>query len=337
MCNYSDLPIYTIDFSDSREMLALSESLVMVAKFCPALLPARLVCRYILQKRIPFCHVRKQFNFGVRFSSNQSPLDNGEVAKDSPLDKIQDYTGGKIDETPEEGKLFVSERAKNLLVANKRFQLFSYMRLPDDLTDAQSVYSSPRHPIHGAFHKESCRPVLFLRPDNESENQHIVNVSKLSNASLMTGHIDPTPLIPVFTRVGLKPPSVLLVGDLLPVEKQSEVQHLLPESLKSSDARAYWFDWSSVQYVDLFDKKLVIKGRDFRAAFIDYLAQHQHQAIHLANTKYFDFLPTFCKGFLGVPVDDAYFYSVDRIGMSIFALRSETEDQWREYRFPFTK
>jgi hypothetical protein len=101
--------------------------------------------------------------------------------------------------------------------------------------------------------------------------------------------------------------------------------------------QAFWMEWSSVHYIDVFDKKHQVKARDFRGGFVDYLAESQHQAIHLANTKYFDFLPSFCKGFLGVPVDDAYFYAVDRIGMSIFALRSDTEDQWREHRFPFTK
>jgi hypothetical protein len=259
-------------------------------------------------------------------------------AASSPLDKIQDVTGGKVGEdTPEEGKLFVAERAKNLLFANKRFQLSTYNRIPEDQSDAQSVHSSLKYPVYGVMHKGSSRPVIFLRSDHDSDKQHIINVSKLASASLLTGHIDPTPLIPVFTRVGLRPPTVLMVGDLVPVESEAEISDLIPEALKDSSVQAFWMEWSSVHYIDLFDKKHQVKARDFRGGFVDYLAEPQHQAIHLANTKYFDFLPSFCKGFLGVPVDDAYFYAVDRIGMSIFALRSDTEDQWREHRFPFTK
>ena len=272
-------------------------------------------------------------NFRFFSSSEPSPLDS-----ESPLDKIHDVTGGKIgEEAPEEGKLFIAERAKNLLIANRRFQLSSYGRLPEDRTDGHSIHSSVRDPVHGAFHHPSCRPVIFLRRSNEYEKRHIENVSKLSSASILTGHIDPPPLIPVFTRLGLRPPTVLLVGDLLPVESAAEVQNLIPESLRPFDVLPYWLDWSSIHFIDVFNKKHIIKTRDFRGCFIDYLAEDQHRAIDLINTKYYDFLPSFCQGFMGVPVTDAYFYSVDRIGMSIFALRSDSDNHWREYRFPFAK
>ena len=36
-----------------------------------------------------------------------------------------------------------------------------------------------------------------------------------------------------------------------------------------------------------------------------------------------------------MPVEEAYLYSVDRAGFSVFALRDGTDDKWREYRFPF--
>ena len=133
--------------------------------------------------------------------------------------------------------------------------------------------------------------------------------------------------------------------------------------------------------------------RDFRSAFVDPLALQQFRAIHIANTKFLDYLPKFCRDFLGVPVEEvslwasffqrgavhlfpgllveewcpgrgrdmmvsarhradlatiarcwvlltqppgqAYLYSVDRAGCSVFALRDGTDDKWREYRFPF--
>jgi hypothetical protein len=287
------------------------------------------------QKWISPILVSNQFSVKQRYfsSSETSSLDD-----ESPLDKIHDVTGGKIgEEKPEEGKLFIAERAKNLLIANSRFQLSTYNRLPEDQSDAQSVHTSARYPVQGAFHKSSGRPVIFLRRNIESEIKHIENVSRLSSASIVTGHIDPPPLIPVFTRLGLKPPTVLLVGDLMEVESPSEVQSLIPEALKAADVVPFWFEWSGIHFIDVFDKKQAVAARDFRACFVDYLAHDQHQAIHLINTKYFDFLPSLCQGFMGVPVTDAYFYSVDRIGMSIFALRADSENEWREYRFPFTK
>ena len=36
---------------------------------------------------------------------------------------------------------------------------------------------------------------------------------------------------------------------------------------------------------------------------MDPLALRQKEAIHLANTKFFDYLPKFCRDFLGVPVE----------------------------------
>ena len=43
--------------------------------------------------------------------------------------------------------------------------------------------------------------------------------------------------------------------------------------------------------------------RDFRSAFVDPLAMQQMEAIHVANTEFFDYLPKFCRDFLGVPVE----------------------------------
>merc|ERR1719478_1164939 len=61
----------------------------------------------------------------------------------------------------------------------------------------------------------------------------------------------------------------------------------------------------------------------------------QLEALHTANTDFLDYLPKFCRDFLGVPVEEAFLYSVDRAGFSLFAMRDGTDDKWREYRFPF--
>lgn len=42
-----------------------------------------------------------------------------------------------------------------------------------------------------------------------------------------------------------------------------------------------------------------------------------------------------CSVPLTRPPGQAYLYSVDRAGCSVFALRDGTDDKWREYRFPF--
>ncbi len=45
-----------------------------------------------------------------------------------------------------------------------------------------------------------------------------------------------------------------MVGDLVPVESESEVKVLIPEVLQNASVQAFWLEWSSVQYIDLFDK-----------------------------------------------------------------------------------
>ena len=47
-----------------------------------------------------------------------------------------------------------------------------------------------------------------------------------------------------------------------------------------------------------------VSVRDFRSAFIDPLVSQQLQAIHVANTEFLDYLPKFCRDFLGVPVEE---------------------------------
>ena len=38
------------------------------------------------------------------------------------------------------------------------------------------------------------------------------------------------------------------------------------------------------------------------------------------NTKFIDVFPDFCRDFLGVPVEEAYLYSVDRVGFSLLGI-----------------
>ena len=43
------------------------------------------------------------------------------------------------------------------------------------------------------------------------------------------------------------------------------------------------------------------------------------------------------QAYQGVPVDAAFLYSADRVGMSVFGLRTGTGNLWREYRFQFNR
>ena len=122
---------------------------------------------------------------------------------------IVDVQGGTLkNEEQEEGQLYTAERAKNVIVASRRFQLATYNSLPGTKSSYDSLHSDPLCPVRGAYHPESNSVAVLLRPSNRSELQHITNVAQLASASVAAGHIDPPPLIPVFTRIGLIPPTV---------------------------------------------------------------------------------------------------------------------------------
>ena len=122
---------------------------------------------------------------------------------------IVDVQGGTLkNEEQEEGQLYTAERAKNVIVASRRFQLATYNSLPGTKSSYDSLHSDPLCPVRGAYHPESNSVAVLLRPSNRSELQHITNVATLASASVAAGHIDPPPLIPVFTRIGLIPPTV---------------------------------------------------------------------------------------------------------------------------------
>ena len=220
------------------------------------------------------------------------------VEKDRAESKILDVQGGEIGNAKREpGKLFVAERALNILAAHHRFHLSSYNRVPEDGGDAKSVHGNPRVPVFGKFDKTTSQIFVFLREDNESDALHIENVLRLSNSSIMVGHLDPPGLIPVFNKLGVRPPSILVYGDLLAVEQDraSDAERVMPEALKGKPVKPFWFEWQGLQYIDIFDKKQTVSPRDFRIASLDCLAEQQLEAINIGNTKYFEHLPSFCR------------------------------------------
>lgn len=47
---------------------------------------------------------------------------------------------------------------------------------------------------------EECHVLLQLDPTSKSHELHITNCGKIANSSLSVGHMDPPPLVPIFTR-----------------------------------------------------------------------------------------------------------------------------------------
>ena len=133
-----------------------------------------------------------------------------------------DVQGGKVEDTSRaEGHLVWAERVKNIVAAHRRFQLTTYNRLPEDHNDQSSIHTdSQRTAVTGLLHKEKQNLVILLRNNQPSHQQHKDNVSRMASASVAVGHLDPVQLVPVFTRVGLMPPVVRLVGDLVPIQPQ---------------------------------------------------------------------------------------------------------------------
>jgi len=62
------------------------------------------------------------------------------------------------------------------------------------------IFSDVTDPINGIMLEESCNILLSLRPSSMPHKQHMQNATNLANASVAVGHIDPPPLIPIFTR-----------------------------------------------------------------------------------------------------------------------------------------
>eukprot|EP00960_Hanusia_phi_P033303 750394-Hanusia_phi.AAC.1 len=232
--------------------------------------------------------------------------------------KIIDVDGDKpVEPKQAEGHLTYSERAKNLLFANKRYQLQSYRRVPEGQHDGSSVFSEPRTPVIGKWDSSSRNFVLFLEKCKASHVQHWDNVSKIASASVATGHIDPPRLTPVFRHLELLPPTVRLVGDLVPFEGIGREDHLADLGFKEEDGHLMCLETHGALFIDIFNKREVVSMRDFNSAYVDPLSACQHEILHICNTKYFDYLPQFCRDFLGLP--------------------DGTDDRWGEYRFPFSR
>jgi len=253
---------------------------------------------------------------------------------------MMDVQGGKMSEEEEivEGHLHIAERAKNIVASNQHFQLATYLRVPDGPDSQDSVFSDNRAPLRGAIHELTGRIALFLDSSKKSDRTHSTNVKKISFSSISTGHIDPRPLMPIFTRVGLLPPVVRIVGDLDPAPENytEELRKLL--KLKDEDVgELYWMEPGGVFHVDLFEKRTDVKLRDFRSAKEDPLCKVRHEIIHIMNSEHLDWLPRFVANYKGHPLNEGFFYDVDRMGFSIFGWQKDTENLWAEYRFEFTE
>jgi hypothetical protein len=234
--------------------------------------------------------------------------------------KIVDVQGGQLSEAkPEEGQLPFAERAKNIIVAAKRFQLVTYNKLPGTKDNTDAVFSDPNLPVRGAYHAESNTIAVLLREQNPSEKKHMENVAKIANASLGAGHIDPPKLLPVFTRIGLMPPTVRVVGDLVqaPPERVDTLRNVLRENLEEgssldgdiyqlecggavrhchresltascANTRARTILRASECGLQLFaditpERTTTVPARDFRMAEIDPTAKDRNQAIEYGD------------------------------------------------------
>ena len=273
------------------------------------------VSRVVLRKMAP----ARERPSRARQMSGTSASGGGEGAATGGL---VDVEGGKVeDESHAEGHLAWAERAKNIVCAHRRFQLTTYNRLPQDQHDTASVHTDTvRSPVTGFWHKDRGNLALLLRNDTPGHRQHADNASRMATASVAVGHLDPVRLVPVFTRVGLMPPVVRMVGDLVPVDAVHEDELRAAFGVGPDAGSLFWLEPGGVFFEDTFSKRTTVSVRDFRSAFVDPLALEQLEALHTANTDFLDYLPKFCRDFLGVPVEEAFLYSVDRAGFSPSAL-----------------
>lgn len=232
-----------------------------------------------------------------------------------------------------------------------------------------SIFSDYKEPVNGYPIRDSPNILFQFNEISQSHKLHMKNLSEIAFASAATGHIEPKPLVGCFTRlhsppitfvthpritslpldlfrIGLLPPLVKLVGNLVKVGgtnpgegdiwKEDEMRNMLIELKKDHGGPLYVLEVGQIVHQDVFFKQVEnVSMRDYRAAFVDKLVPKQIEAIYLANTKYIDNLPEFCGAFLGFKVEEAYMYTVDRAGFSVIGLTVGSDNMWREYRFPF--
>ena len=191
-----------------------------------------------------------------------------------------DVQGGKVsDADRQEGHLVWAERAKNIVAAHRRFQLTTYNRLPEDHNDQESIHTdTQRQPVTGFLHKEKNYLAILLRSDLASHQQHKENVGRMATASVAIGHLDPVQLVPVFTRVGLMPPVVRIVGDLVPVETQYEDELRSTMGAGPQDGSLYWLEPGGIFIEDVFsDRTQVIDVNIYRYVQMDRQTDRQRQ------------------------------------------------------------
>lgn len=174
---------------------------------------------------------------------------------------IVDVQGGKVEDTSRaEGHLVWAERVKNIVAAHRRFQLTTYNRLPEDHNDQASIHTdSQRTAVTGLFHKEKQSLAILLRSDVPSHQQHKDNVSRMASASVAIGHLDPVQLVPVFTRVGLMPPVVRVLGDLVPIEPQYDAEIRGAMGVGADAGSLHWLEPGGIFYEDIFSERTQVE------------------------------------------------------------------------------
>jgi len=187
---------------------------------------------------------------------------DGAGAGGSKKSGMVDVQGGKVeDENRVEGHLVWAERAKNIVTAHRRFQLTTYKRLPDDNKDQESIHTdTTKNPVTGYLHKEKNTLAILLRNDLPSHQQHKDNVSRMATSSVAIGHLDPVQLVPVFTRVGLRPPVVRMIGDLVPIEPRYEDELRAALAVGPEDGSLYWLEPGGIFFEDMFSERTQVLG-----------------------------------------------------------------------------
>ena len=168
-----------------------------------------------------------------------------------------DVQGGKLADTSRaEGHLVWAERAKNLVAAHRRFQLTTYNRLPEDHNDEESIHTDTQlTPVTGMLHKEKNVLAILLRNDVPGHAKHKDNVSRIATASVAIGHLDPVQLVPIFTRVGLMPPVVRILGDLVPVEPKFHLEIRTAMDVGPDAGSLFWLEPAGIFFEDIFSER----------------------------------------------------------------------------------
>lgn len=107
----------------------------------------------------------------------------------------------------------------------------------------------------GFWHKDRNCLAVMLQSDLPSHQKHAENVSKIATASVSIGHLDPVQLVPIFTRVGLMPPVVRMLGDLIPVESKFEAEIRAAMQVDADAGSLYWLEPGGIFFEDIFSER----------------------------------------------------------------------------------